>query len=167
MTSHLRNDRFASHTRSASFTVTLSQPMIEFLLENELLNKLCAKYPWHRPYEVNFGDPAEAVAEWARSGTISALARRGLVDITIPDDVGFCRHEAIQLTEAGRLMCGLLREAGFTAELHGQTRVPIHPDDRPRLHVDDRGRWQTDPSPGDRRDPADIDHLSRPVWTNA
>lgn len=148
----MADDRFAAHTRSASFALTLSQPMITRLLSLNQSAYLTAKYPWHRPLEVNFGTPADAVAEWT-DPTMRGLLRRGLLDVHIPDAVPFLRHECFPLTKAGRILCDLLVEADFTLDAERfHPKVPPHPDDRHVLSFVEDGEAHVERSTTDRRD---------------
>jgi hypothetical protein len=156
----MTNDRFAAHTRSASFALTLTSAQIEELLALSETARLAEKYPWYRPHEANFGTAEELAVHWSRS-TVRALARKGLVDV-VPTPPPVCRHEVVRLSGAGRLLVALLHEAGFTVALASVPPVPLHPDDRTPV-VWDNGEFVAGPCPpGDRRDPADAEFLSLP-----
>lgn len=139
------NDRFASYTRSASFAVTLSSAMIHTITHLDKAWELRARFPWFTDgYQATFGTAEELAIQWC-TPTVRALAKRGLVDVT-PKGPPVYQWEVITLTEAGRLMAALLREAGFTADPR-HLQVPCHPDDRTPVSIVGPQR----PTPFDRR----------------
>ena len=158
------NERFAAHTRSASFALALSSAQIDYLLVAREVVRLAEKYPWYRPREANFGTPEEFAVS-VSSSTVRSLARRGLVDVT-PHALPVCEHEVVQLTRAGELMCDLLNEAGFEVDPRHVPPVQLHPDDRVRLIPTGSG-FDTEPGEPDRRDPADAPFLSLPMRQRA
>lgn len=160
MTGELANDRFAAHTRSASFALTMSHPQIQQVLALDKVMELRRKYPWYEPHHANFGTADQLAVEWS-NGTIRSLARRGLVDV-VPTEPPCCRTDVIRLTRAGQLLVAMLGEAGFELEPHMVPAVPRHSDDRAKLWFEGM-QIHTAPSDGDRRDPDDAPWLSHPV----
>jgi len=142
----MSNERFESYTRSASFAVTLSSPMISTLLHMDKSDDLRRRFPWFTEgHPASFGTADELAVQWCTS-SIRALVKRGLVDVT-PKPPPVYRWEVLTLTWAGRLMVGLLTEAGFAVNPHSGLQVPPHPDDRIPLSLDGVDR----PVPVDRR----------------
>lgn len=88
--------QFSSYTRSTAFTLTMSQSAIQELLDLEV-------FDWRRDgYGVSF----------CNRSVCAYLQRRGLIEPAT--EVG-CRDN-FQLSNAGLLLCPLLREAGFKSE---------------------------------------------------
>jgi hypothetical protein len=141
------NSAFEAYTRSASFALTLSSPMIDRLMALDRIRQLGDRYPWYRSVGLaNFGTPESLVAQWLDS-TNRALVRRGLLEVVVPDALPVHRTDVTPLTRAGQLTVGLLTEAGFLLDPTKVTPVPPHPDDR--IKVDLGGT--TWPTPHDRR----------------
>lgn len=158
------NEQFANHTRSASFALTLSAPQIEYLLARAKTEELMAKYPWYVGcQEINFGDPSGVEASiFHTTGTIRALARRGLVTVQAKP-LPTTDYEIVQVTEAGRLVTLLLAEAGFEVSPRSVRPVYPHPDDRHPIRASEDGHDLVfERSERDRRDPADAVFLSMP-----
>jgi hypothetical protein len=152
------NDRFAAHTRSASFALTLSQPQIEWLLVATKVDELRRKYPWYQPAAAEFGTADELAIQWA-SSTVRALARKGLVDVT-PLPPPCSMYDVVRLTTAGQLMVDLLAEAEFVVDPRLVPGVPLHPDDRVVLDLGaSTSREPTFTTRSDRRDPHDGPYL--------
>lgn len=113
------NQYFASYVREASFNLSLSSEMINTLLQvdHELKNP--------RPTE-NDTFKRDCVMILHRS-TSTALYRRGLVIPTTRTDFPKAWLESqnwpyyYELTDAGRLVVGLLKEAGFAPP---EERIP-------------------------------------------
>lgn len=156
----VENERFTQYVRSASFAITLSHAQIQELLRHEKVDELRHKYDWYHPAQVNFGTPEESAAAWITS-TIRSLIKKGFISMTIRD-LPTTRYDVLQLTDAGLLVCMLLREAQFEADPKGIQAVPLHPDDRHILHLDKPERNRLERVDRDRRDPADLPYLARP-----
>lgn len=102
--------QFANYTRSTAFNLTMSAEAITELLNLEVFSKPAhsSEYSDAIPdfYKPEFG------AAICRKGIVGYLLRRGLITAaTAPN----CESNWM-LSNAGLLLCPLLREAGFTAE---------------------------------------------------
>lgn len=122
------NVDFASHVRSASFHLTLSQTMIYAVLT---IHRDSQREPFYGfLYERR---------------TSNALYARGLIVPTskpVPTDwqQSAAWPYCYELTQAGILVAGLLREAGFKIDDH---EFPIGPQEaEPELHVEVRRKEQ-------------------------
>ncbi len=167
------NENFQSYTRSASFHMTLSQPMIMKLAwyaarENAILtaHDLSTRYDWYMPHDLwpAFGPTTPEELAYECDGTTRALLKRGLVEVSeerlaagwaVLDAIAESEEPSTVLvfraTTAGQLQAQLLIEAGFDIDLSGDKLVPLvnkHYDDRPRVSVSDA---DPEPTPRDRR----------------
>jgi len=95
-------NKFGKYTRSTAFNISLSQNMIDRLLGIES-NMVTTRLSLDRVLDI--------------SATNKALERRGLIEILPENQLDEEMSEVwiMQLTEAGKLLCPLLKVAGFKA----------------------------------------------------
>ena len=169
------NLAFTAHTRSATFALTLSDPMIGRLLRHREVDRLRAKDPWYEPHAINFGKVPDGTADpnlqlqaaWDWLGcdsTDRALIRRGLLELNIGDrkpgsnmvDAPASRYDLIRTTMAGALVAELLVEADFHLDPASVPGVPPHPESRPIIDVGQGGAKLREPLLPEQRDEADM-----------
>lgn len=157
-------NRFANHTRSTAFSLTLSQKMVSRMLRFGLMDEadaimadLATRYDWYVPRSQRhlhcFAAPGADIEDVYLDGTDRALVRRGLLEVETgveqieePPLYNGDKPEVIEkpwitirLSDAGRVTVELLKIAEFEDPTPVTTYVSAvlrHPDDRLRVFLD-------------------------------